>query len=99
MIDNRDTSNPRNTTPHLPNIRPAAMTEPVCDPSTGVCELPSKNEKSAEPILPNISEIELLRLANVTTLLDDKGNSIKLESLPPTPLVLLYCSAVYPSII
>jgi hypothetical protein len=71
-----------------------AMAEPVCDPATGVCELPPAEKKEKVKEHGRVSDFELLKLANVSTLVDDKGNEVKLDSLSPTPLVLLYFSAV-----
>jgi hypothetical protein len=74
------------------------MTQPVCDPTTGVCELPPSQEKKEKQVeFESISNLELFKLVNVTTLLNDKGSEIKIDSLAPTPLILLYFSAVLPS--
>ena len=69
--------------------------EPVCDPDTGICPLPAANEKSA-PSIPSLSlsVLPILRDTNVSTLNTDKGDPIPIDSLKPTPLTLLYFSAV-----
>lgn len=71
------------------------MTEQVCDPTTGVCELPKTEKKEKIEKNGRVSDIELLKLTNISTLLDDKGSEVKIDSLSPTPLVLLYFSAVH----
>jgi hypothetical protein len=69
--------------------------EPVCDPDTGICTLPAANEKVALPLpSTNLSALPILRDANVTNLNNDKGDPIPIDSLKPTPLTLLYFSAV-----
>jgi len=72
-----------------------STTEPVCDPDTGVCPLPEKSEPIA-PVLPsiNLATLPILRDTNVTTLNNDKGDPVPIDSLNPTPLTLLYFSAV-----
>jgi len=75
-----------------------STTEPGCDPDTGVCPLPLKSESIA-PLLPfiNLATLPILREADVTTLNNDKGDPVPIDSLNPTPLTLLYFSAVPPS--
>jgi hypothetical protein len=73
-----------------------STTGPVCDPATGICALPSANEKiSSKTPSGSLSNLEIFRSANVTTLNNDHGDPIPIESLQPTPLTLLYFSAVF----
>jgi hypothetical protein len=71
--------------------------EPVCDPDSGICTFPATNEKTAPPLLSiNLCTLPILRDANVNTLNNDKGDPLPIDSLKPTPLTLLYFSAVLP---
>ena len=69
--------------------------DPQCDPISGTCTLPPPNEKT-QPQTSNkgLSTLDIFRNANVTTLNNDKGDPVPMDSLPPARLVLLYCSAV-----
>ena len=69
--------------------------DPQCDPISGTCTLPPPNEKT-QPQTSNkgLSTLDIFRNANVTTLNNDKGDPVPIDSLPPSRLVLLYCSAV-----
>ena len=69
--------------------------EQECDPITGTCNFPPPNEKTQIQIpSKSLSTLDILRNANVTTLMNDKGDLVPIDSLPPTPLILFYCSAV-----
>lgn len=71
------------------------MENKICDPTTGVCNLPPPNEK--KPVQSDIGthqRLEILSKANVTSLNNDKGESMRIDALPSSPLVLLYFSAV-----
>jgi hypothetical protein len=72
------------------------MTDQVCDPATGICKLPTPNNEKHTPMTNALSNISILRETNVTTLINDKGDPVPITSLPPTPLTLFYCSAVFP---
>lgn len=68
---------------------------PVCDPATGICALPSTNGKvSPNSHSGSLSNLDVLRNADVTILNNDQGEPVPIEALEPTPLVLLYFSAV-----
>jgi len=91
----RHCRSPQPISQHLLHQRPIMESE--CDPTTGICELPAPDEKkSTQSDSPAISKIELLSKANITSLNDDKGNPVPLDSLPSSPLILLYFSAVIP---
>jgi len=73
------------------------MNEQICDPVTGTCALPQSkdsNPKSQSPELKPLSNLALFKEAEVTSLVNDKGESIPISSLSATPLTLLYFSAV-----
>jgi hypothetical protein len=66
-----------------------------CDCTGDTCALPPPTEKTQLPIPGNsISTLDILRNANLTTLVNDKGDVVPIDSLPPKPLTLLYLSAV-----
>jgi hypothetical protein len=74
-------------TPHATAKTP--VMDGGCDPTTGVCHRPSSSKEQNA-----FANVEILRSAKVTSLMDDKGNQVQLDSLPHKPLLLLYLSAV-----
>lgn len=71
------------------------MMETRCDSITGT---PLEKTDQAKRGIPaaTLSTLEVLRNIKLTTLNNDEGTPLDLATLSPKPLVLIYCSAVFP---